>query len=139
LPDTLVSDRDWRFNSEFWAALHAVLGTSLIFGSPHLHNTNSARYRCADLQAWGNLLLPRRGLPLQHLGPARDGLFASRRRLVRDSLGLAVGSPTGGHLLALSGLLGGTPLSPFKWEYPLGVGVGHCSITGSLSGGPCFF
>jgi hypothetical protein len=45
LPDTLVSDRDPRFTSEFWAALHAALGTSLIFGSPHHHNTNSRTER----------------------------------------------------------------------------------------------
>ena len=45
LPDTLVSDRDPRFTSEFWTALHAALGTSLIFGSPHHHNTNSRTER----------------------------------------------------------------------------------------------
>jgi len=45
LPDTLVSDRDPRFTSEFWAALHAALGTSLIFGSSHHHNTNSRTER----------------------------------------------------------------------------------------------
>jgi hypothetical protein len=27
LPDTLVSDRDTRFTSEFWTVLHAALGT----------------------------------------------------------------------------------------------------------------
>ncbi len=41
LLDTLVSDRYTRFTSEFWTALHAALGTSLIFGSPYHHNTNS--------------------------------------------------------------------------------------------------
>jgi hypothetical protein len=41
LPDTLVSDRDTRFTSSFWTALHAALGASLIFGSPHHHNTTS--------------------------------------------------------------------------------------------------
>jgi hypothetical protein len=45
LPDTLVSDRDTRFTSEFWTALHAALGTSLIFGSPYHHNTNSRTER----------------------------------------------------------------------------------------------
>ncbi len=40
LPDTLVSDRDTRFTSESWTALHAALGTSLIFGSSYRHNTN---------------------------------------------------------------------------------------------------
>jgi hypothetical protein len=44
-PDTLVSDRDTRFTSSFsvWTALHAgvALGASLIFGSPHHHNTTS--------------------------------------------------------------------------------------------------
>ena len=29
LPDVLVSDRDTRFTSEFWTALHAALGTTL--------------------------------------------------------------------------------------------------------------
>ncbi len=42
LPDTLVSDRDTRFTSEFWTALHAALATSIIFGSPFHHNTNSS-------------------------------------------------------------------------------------------------
>ncbi len=41
LPDTLVSNRDIRFTSEFRTALHAALGTSFIFGSPYHHNTNS--------------------------------------------------------------------------------------------------
>ena len=41
LPDVLVSDRDTRFTSVFWTALHAALGASLIFGSPHHHNTTS--------------------------------------------------------------------------------------------------
>ena len=41
LPDALVSDRDTRFTSAFWTALHAALGSSLIFGSPHHHNTTS--------------------------------------------------------------------------------------------------
>jgi hypothetical protein len=41
LPDVLVSDRDTRFTSAFWTALHAALGSSLIFGSPHHHNTTS--------------------------------------------------------------------------------------------------
>ena len=47
LPDTfkLVSDRDTRFTSEFWTSLHAALGTSLIFGSPHHHNTNARTER----------------------------------------------------------------------------------------------
>jgi hypothetical protein len=42
LPDVLVSDRDrdvsdrdTRFASAFWAGLHAALGSSLVFGSPH--------------------------------------------------------------------------------------------------------
>ncbi len=41
LPDTLVSDRDTRFTSEFRTALHAALGPFLVFGSPYHHNTNS--------------------------------------------------------------------------------------------------
>ena len=41
LPDVLVSDRDTRFTSAFWTGLHAALGASLIFGSPHHHNTTS--------------------------------------------------------------------------------------------------
>ena len=45
LPDTLVSDRDTRFTSEFWTSLHAALGTSLIFGSQHHHNTNARTER----------------------------------------------------------------------------------------------
>ena len=39
LPDVLVSDRDTRFTSAFWTGLHAALGSSLVFGSPHHHNT----------------------------------------------------------------------------------------------------
>ncbi len=39
LPDVLVSDRNTRFISAFWTALHAVLGASLLFGSPYHHNT----------------------------------------------------------------------------------------------------
>ena len=37
LPDVIVSDRDTRFffTSDLWTALHAALGTSLVFGSPH--------------------------------------------------------------------------------------------------------
>ncbi len=45
LPDILVSDRDTRFTSEFWTALHAALSTSLIFGSPYHLNTNSRTER----------------------------------------------------------------------------------------------
>ena len=43
LPDVLVSDRDTRFTSafKFWTSLHEALGSSLIFGSPHHHNTTS--------------------------------------------------------------------------------------------------
>ena len=41
LPDVIVSDRDTRFTSGFWTSLHAALGSSLIFGSPHHHNTTS--------------------------------------------------------------------------------------------------
>ena len=41
LPDVLVSDRDTRFTSAFWVSLHETLGASLIFGSPHHHNTTS--------------------------------------------------------------------------------------------------
>ena len=41
LPDVLVSDRDTRFTSAFWTSLHAALGASLVFGSPHHHNTTS--------------------------------------------------------------------------------------------------
>ena len=29
------------FTLEFWTALHAALGTTLVFGSPHHHNTNA--------------------------------------------------------------------------------------------------
>ena len=41
LPDVLVSDRDTRFTSAFRTSLHEALGASLIFGSPHHHNTTS--------------------------------------------------------------------------------------------------
>jgi hypothetical protein len=41
LPDVLVSDRDTRFTSAFWTALHTALGASLILGSLHHHNTGS--------------------------------------------------------------------------------------------------
>jgi hypothetical protein len=41
LPDVLVTDRDTRFTSAFWTGLHAALGSTLIFGSPHHHNTTS--------------------------------------------------------------------------------------------------
>ena len=45
LPDVLVSDRDTRFTtrftSAFWTCLHAALGASFIYGSPHHHNTTS--------------------------------------------------------------------------------------------------
>jgi hypothetical protein len=41
LLDVLVSDRDMRFTSAFWTGLHAALGASLIFGSPHHNNTTS--------------------------------------------------------------------------------------------------
>jgi transposase InsO family protein len=41
LPDVLVSDRDTRFTSAFWTDLHAALGASHVFGSPHHHNTAS--------------------------------------------------------------------------------------------------
>ena len=40
LPDVLVSDRDTRFTCAFWTGLHAALGASLTFGSPHHHNTS---------------------------------------------------------------------------------------------------
>jgi hypothetical protein len=39
LTGVLVSDRDMRFTSAFWTDLHAALGASLVFGSPHHHNT----------------------------------------------------------------------------------------------------
>ncbi len=39
LPDVLVSDRDTRFTSAFWTGLHAALGSSLVFGSPHHYHT----------------------------------------------------------------------------------------------------
>jgi len=45
IPDVLVSDRDTRFTSEFWPALYAALGTTLVFGSPHHHNTNAKTER----------------------------------------------------------------------------------------------
>ena len=43
LPDVEVYDRDTRFTLEFWTALHAELGTTLVFGSLHHHNTNPRR------------------------------------------------------------------------------------------------
>ena len=39
LPYVLVCDT--RFTSAFWTSLHEALGASLIFGSPHQHNTTS--------------------------------------------------------------------------------------------------
>jgi hypothetical protein len=45
LPDTIVSDRDARFTSSLWTALHAALSASLIFGSQHRHNTTSKAKR----------------------------------------------------------------------------------------------
>ncbi len=39
LPDVFISDRNTRFTSAFWIGLHAALGSSLVFGSPHHHNT----------------------------------------------------------------------------------------------------
>jgi hypothetical protein len=59
LPDTLVSDRDARFTSSFWTALHAALGASLIFGSPHHHddhNTTSKVERVNGVIAAGDVL-----------------------------------------------------------------------------------
>ena len=41
LPDVIVSDRDTRFTSGFWTSLHAALGSLLVFGSPHHHNTTA--------------------------------------------------------------------------------------------------
>ena len=41
LPDTIVSDRDVRFTADLWTSLHRALGSTLIFGSPHHHNTTS--------------------------------------------------------------------------------------------------
>jgi hypothetical protein len=41
LQDVLVSDRNTRFTSAFWTGLHAALGASLIYCSPHHHNTTS--------------------------------------------------------------------------------------------------
>ena len=41
LPEVLVSDRDTRFTSAFLTSLHEALGSSLIFGSQHHHNTTS--------------------------------------------------------------------------------------------------
>ncbi len=38
LPDVLA--RDTRFASAFWTGLRAALGSSLMFGSPHHHNTS---------------------------------------------------------------------------------------------------
>jgi hypothetical protein len=40
LPDVPVSDRDTRFTSAFWTALHAALGASLA-RLEHHHNTTS--------------------------------------------------------------------------------------------------
>ncbi len=58
LPDTLLSDPDIRFKSEFWTTLHAVLGVSLILCSPYLHNMISRTERViAVLNA---LSMPRR-------------------------------------------------------------------------------
>ncbi len=39
LPDMLVSDRHTRFTSAFWTGLHVALGSSMVFGSSHHHNT----------------------------------------------------------------------------------------------------
>ena len=33
VPSSIVSDRDPRFTSSFWGALHAILGTKLLFSS----------------------------------------------------------------------------------------------------------
>ena len=41
LPEVLVSDRDTCFTSAFQKGLHGALGTSLVFGWPHHHNTTS--------------------------------------------------------------------------------------------------
>ena len=41
LPDTIVSDRDVRFTADLWTSLHSTLGSTLIFGLPHHHNTTS--------------------------------------------------------------------------------------------------
>ena len=41
LPDTIVSDRDVRFTADLWTSLHRALGSTLIFGSLHHHNTTS--------------------------------------------------------------------------------------------------
>jgi hypothetical protein len=41
LPNTIVSDRNTRFTTSLRTALHAALGTYLIFGSLHHHNTTS--------------------------------------------------------------------------------------------------
>ena len=41
LPDVLVSDRDTRFTSALWTGLHAALGASLVYGSPHHPKTTS--------------------------------------------------------------------------------------------------
>ena len=45
VPDVLVSDRDKRFTSTFWTGLHAALGASLFYGSPHHHDTTSKAER----------------------------------------------------------------------------------------------
>jgi hypothetical protein len=39
--DVLVSDRNTCFTSAFWTDLHAALGASLVFGSPHHQDTTS--------------------------------------------------------------------------------------------------
>ena len=39
----LVSDRNTHFTSALWTGLHAALGASLVYGSPHHHTTARAQ------------------------------------------------------------------------------------------------
>jgi transposase InsO family protein len=96
LPDVLVSDRDTRFTSAFWTGLHAALGVSLIFGSPHHHNTTSKVERVNGVIA--DVLRSFTGeraddwpdfVPLVELRPpARAGALGGPRR-VRRHVGTA--------------------------------------------------
>jgi hypothetical protein len=45
VPTVKTATAETRFTSAFWTALHAALGASLIFGSPHHHNTASKAER----------------------------------------------------------------------------------------------
>ena len=102
LPDVLVSDWDTRFTSEFWTALHAALGTSLVFGSPHHHNTNAKTERVnlmmessptcsAPLSLSGRMI----GLPSSH-----SWSLPSMIRHRRWARGIPHSTPTAVNILA---------------------------------------